>query len=186
MLWLLCGIGAVVFSTSGPSIRQVAATACAFAATSWLLRGGAVPDAASVAGLAAIVAGLRVYRPAWVTLASLCGGMLAGVLAALLESQGIAPLAALLCGAALPAASIALSARKPGFAPGTILEEGTLVVLVLGLAAAVGPAILDGWQSARVLNSASGAANQALPGWVLSMAVVSLFLGGAWSLWRHR
>jgi hypothetical protein len=67
-----------------------------------------------------------------------------------------------------------------------MVEEGVLLVLALGLFAAVGPAIIDGWQSAGSLNQAAEAANRVMPVWVLGTAGASLFVGGLWSLWRHK
>ena len=183
-LWLLCGVGAVVFSAGAPGWRQIGALVSAFGLTAWLFRGG-VPDAASVAGLAAVVAGCKLYRPAWKTLPAFAAGLLAGVLGLLLEFQGSPRFLALALAASIPAATVWLS-RGPNFAPEIIVEEGMLMVLILGLGAAVGPAILEGWRSAGALNIAPGAENLHFPEWVLTVAAGSTLIGGAWSVWRHR
>ena len=184
-LWLLCGIGAVVFSTGAAVPRRLAGVVAGFGLTSWLLRAG-VPDPASVAGFAALVAGCKIYRPAWITLPAFCGGLLAAVLGVLLREQGLpSPYALLLC-AAIPAVSIALASRSSNFAPESMQEEGVLLMLALGLGAAVGPALIEGWRSAGAMNVAAEATNNIMPAWVLSVAAASTFIGAAWSLWRHR
>ncbi|MEO8098265.1 MAG: hypothetical protein ABI811_11240 [Acidobacteriota bacterium] len=184
-LWLLCGIGAVVFSTGSAVLRRMGAVTLGFGLTAWVLRGN-IPDPASVAGFAALVAGLRLYRPSWIILPSCCGGLLAAVLATLLTAQGTSAPLALTLAALIPILSIALATRNPSFAPESMLEEGMLLMLALGLGAAVGPAILDGWHSAGALNVAAERTDRSMPAWVLSTAGGSAVMGGAWSLWRHR
>lgn len=184
-LWLLCGIGAVVFSTGPVAPRRLTAIGVGFGLTAWILRDG-VPDPATVAGFAALVAGCKIYRPSWTTLPAFCGGLLAAVLAVLLRDQGLSAPLALVLAAAIPALSVGLASRSSKFAPEDMLEEGVLLMLVLGLGAAVGPALLEGWRSAGAMNVAAEAANHVMPAWVLSVAAASILLGGVWSMWRHR
>ncbi|MEO5923171.1 MAG: hypothetical protein ABIR70_05020 [Bryobacteraceae bacterium] len=184
-LWLLAGIGAVVFSTGAAVPRRVAGVAVGFGLSAWLLWDG-VPDAATVAGFAALVAGFKLYRPGWVTLPAFCGGLLAAVLGALLAADGVPNWIAWFCAAIVPLVSIALASRNSNFAPESVQEEGMLLMLALGLGAAVGPALVDGWRSAGAMNIAGETANNAFPAWVISAAGASTLIGGAWSLWRHR
>lgn len=184
-LWFVCGIGAVVFSAGLPSWRRATAILAGFVLSFSLLRNGAVPDAAPVAGLAALIAGVKLYRPHWTALPAVCGGLLAGALGGLLVSEGISPIAAWPVAAAIPAVTLLLS-RDSRFAPDAVIEEGVLLLLLLALGAAAGPAILDGWQSAGSLNAMPEAANLALPAWVLIVVGTSIGIGGMWSAWRHR
>jgi hypothetical protein len=184
-VWLLCGIAAAVFSTGAAQPRRIVVIVAGFGLAGWLFRGGYPPDTATVAGLAAIVAGCGIYRPGWLTLPAFFGGFFAAVLAALLETQGVPEPIALLSSALIPCASVALASRRSAFAPAGVLEEGRLLVLAFGLGSAVVPAILDGWRSAGALNGAI-AANQAMPAWVLSVTGVSILIGCAWSIWRHQ
>lgn len=192
-VWLVCGMGAVVFSTGAAEVRRVAGLIAGFALLAWLLRGGNVPDAAAIAGVAAVVAGAKLYKPKWAILPSFCGGLLAASLGAFVANQGVAPTVAFGSAALLPVAALVLS-RGRAFASESMIEEGVLLVLALGLFAAVGPAIIDGWQSAGSLNQAAEAANRVMPIWVLGMVGASLLIGGLWSLflsdlwsqWRHK
>ncbi|MEI9812293.1 MAG: hypothetical protein WDO18_06310 [Acidobacteriota bacterium] len=144
------------------------------------------PTLRRVAGFTAIVAGCKLYRPHWTTLPAFCGGVLAAVLGGSLANQGVVTPVAFAAAWVIPILAVVLSDRVAGFAPVAILEEGVLLTLAVSLGAAVGPAILDGWQSAGSLNNVAEAANRAMPVWVLATAGASLLIGGAWSLWRHR
>jgi hypothetical protein len=185
-VWLLCGMGAVVFSTGFPwDVRRLAGLVAGFGLMAWLLRGGNVPDSAAVAGFAAMVAGAKLYKPHWTTLPAFCGGVLAASLGAFVASQGVMAPAAFGLAALLPVIALLLS-RGRAFAPESMVEEGVLLVLALGLGAAVGPAVIEGWQSAGSLNQAAQAANRAMPVWVIWAAGTSILIGGLWSLWRHK
>lgn len=178
-------MGAVVFSTGAIEVRRLAGIVVGFSLTAWLLRGGNVPDPAAVAGFVALVASAKLYRPAWMTLPAFCGGVLAASLGSYIASHGVLAPAAFGGAALIPVFTLVLSRHKD-FASEATLEEGVLLVLALGLGAAVGPAIIDGWQSAGSLNQAAEAASHAMPVWVVSAVGTSLFIGGLWSLWRHR
>lgn len=183
-LWLVCGIGAAVFAAGPAGVARMAAVVAGFGLAAW----AGTADAATVAGFAAVVAGCGVFRPAWTTLPAFAAGVLAGTLGGLLASQGVPSPVALIAAALVPGATMAL-AGQGGFAPERVREEGMLLMLALGLGAAVGPAVLDGWRSAGSMNiagNAAGEAAQAMPGWVVSVTGASVLLGGAWSLWRHQ
>jgi hypothetical protein len=150
------------------------------------LLGDRIVEPAAVAVLAAAVAGARVYRPEWIMLPAVCGGILAGVLTGLMRSQGVPAWVALIAAAAIPAVALILTARNAKFAPAPIVEEGTLLVLALGLATAIGPAIQDGWRSAEALNARPETATGVFPAWVVAAGSASIAIGGLWSAWRHR
>jgi hypothetical protein len=178
-------MGAAVFSTGPARPHRILGLASGFGLAAWLFRGGYPPDAAAIAGLAAIVAGVGIYRPSWVSFPAFFGGFFTAILAALLETQGVGESVALGCSALIPCASVALASRRSVFAPAAVLEEGRLLVLAMGLGSAVVPAILDGWRSAGALNGTI-AANQIMPAWVLSVTGLSVLVGGVWSIWRHQ
>jgi hypothetical protein len=178
-------MGAVVFSTGVAEVRKLVGLIAGFGLTAWLLRGGNVPDAAVLAGLTAVVAGAKLYWPAWTTLPAFCGGLLAASLGSFVAAQRVMTPVAFGLAALLPVLALVLS-RSRQFASEWMLEEGVLLVLALGLGAAVGPAIIDGWQSAGALNQAAEAANRVMPVWVLGTVGASILLGGLWSLWRHK
>jgi hypothetical protein len=178
-------MGAVVFSTGRSEVRRLAGLVAGFGLMTWLLRGGNVPDPAAIAGFAAIVAGARLYRPGWVMLPAFCGGVLAASLGAFVATQGVPAALAFGLAALIPVVALVLS-RSRAFATESMVEEGVLLVLALGLGSAVGPAVIDGWQSAGSMNQTADAANRTMPLWVLWTAGTSILIGGAWSLWRHR
>ena len=150
-----------------------------------MLRGGNVPDTAAIAGLAALVAGATLYRPHWTILPDYCDGLLEASLGEFAASQGVMAPVAFSLAALLPIAALVLS-RNRGFATASMIEEGILLVLALGRFASGGPASIDGWLSAGSLNQAAQAANRVMPGWVLGTVGASIFIGGLWSLWRHK
>ncbi len=172
-------MGAAVFSAGAAKPSRLIALAAGFGIAAWVFRGGYPPDAATVAGIAAIIAGCGIYRPGWIALPAFFGGALAAILGALVASQGVTEPLALVVAASIPVAALAVSAPAP------VLEEGRLLILALGLGAAVVPAILDGWRSAGAMNGTL-ASDQVMPVWVLSVAIVSVLIGGAWSVWRHQ
>lgn len=184
MLWLLCGLGAAVFASSGRSIQHYAGLAGGFF-LAWIARSQVLPDA-SVAMLAMVAAGLWIYRPHGVQFAPFAGGIMAGVLARLLYTEGLVAPAAWAIGAILLLVSAGLAGRAARFAPGPVLEEAMLLILILALGTAAIPAIADGWQSAGALNATAEVSNRMLPAWTLLAAGGSVCMGALWSLWRHR
>jgi hypothetical protein len=57
----------------------------------------------------------------------------------------------------------------------------------LGLAVAVLPSVLDGWQAAANLNvRVENVAREAIPSWALSVVATSTLLGAAYALWSRR
>ena len=54
-----------------------------------------------------------------------------------------------------------LARTRPVFSPETLREEALLIVCTLGLAVAVLPSVLDGWQAAANLNVQGGERREA-------------------------
>ena len=85
------------------------------------------------------------------------------------------------------AVTVWFAKTRPGFSPETLREEALLIVSMLGLAVAVLPSVLDGWQAAANLNvRAESIARDAIPAWVLSVVATSTLLGAAYALWSRR
>jgi hypothetical protein len=145
------------------------------------------PDAEIAGVLACAGAVLYLFRPRHAWLAMVFGGVLAGLLVRVLALVG----APLLPSASLVATGLAvtvwLARTRPGFAPEALREEALLIVCTLGLAVAVLPSVLDGWQAAANLNvRVENVAQQAIPMWVLSVVATSTLLGAAYALWSRR
>ncbi len=112
---------------------------------------------------------------------------MAAISAAVLELYGVAAPVAIPAAAAPAVLSFWQAYRNPRFAPAAMREEALLLVMLMGLVAAVAPAVLEGWRSASALSAvAAGEAEGVLPVWVLLLSGTSALLGGIWSLWRHR
>jgi hypothetical protein len=85
------------------------------------------------------------------------------------------------------AGTVWLAQTRPVFSPETLREEALLIVCTLGLAVAVLPSVLDGWQAARNLNvPVENVAREAIPTWTLSVIATSTLLGAAYALWSRR
>jgi hypothetical protein len=185
-LWMLCALGATTFAAAAaPRRGWLAAFALGFLAV--LMRPGGQPDP-EIAGLfAASGAFVYLFRPRYAWLGFALGGALAGMLVQVVGLVGgpavvTAPLVALGAGA-----TVWLTRTRAGFAPEALREEALLIVCTLGLAVAVLPSVLDGWQAAANLNTRmENVAQQAFPAWVLSIVATSSLLGAAYALWSRR
>jgi hypothetical protein len=115
------------------------------------------------------------------------GGALAGMLVQVVGLIG-APLLLTLPLTIIGIAAIAWTARRrAGFSPETLREEALLIVCTLGLAVAVLPSVLDGWQAAGSLNvQTENVAREAIPAWTLTVVAMSMLLGAAHALWSRR
>lgn len=185
-LWLLCVLGMVVFATSaaqrgGELVAMALGATAAAAWTSWR------PPGPEIVGfLAAGGASLYLFRPRYAWAAATCGGALAGVAATLLAMMG-APRTAGLAATALGMTGIVwLTRRRPQFAPELVREEALLVVGAFGLAVAMLPRVLDGWQAAANLSIEAEPVRAMVPVWTLIVLATSSALGGAYSLWSRR
>ncbi len=187
-LWLLCALGAATFAAVAAPRRQwLVALAVGFVAVLVFSGPGQSPDP-EVAGLFAI-AGAVVYlfRPRYAWFAMGLGGALAGMLVQVLGLIG-APLALTLPLTVIGMAAIVwIARRRPAFSPETLREEALLIVCTFGLAVAVLPSVLDGWQAAANLNvQVENAAAQAIPMWALTVVAMSVLLGAVHALWSRR
>jgi hypothetical protein len=194
-LWILSGVGAVVFSANPASSRLT------WLASGFLILGFAigvaatgpdrVPDPVWIGGVAALLAALLLFKPRLGAVAAAYGGFLAAIWGVLMRVQGTPPAFALALAAAVPAVSAILTVRRPGFAPVHLREEALLVVLVLGVVVSMAPGAAAGWQAAVALNAESltvpnDVASQMIPVWTIAATVAATLLGGAYALWMRR
>ena len=189
-LLMLCGLGTAIFATTAARKRgALAALGLGFATGAVLIRPDVLPNASWTGGIVAGVAALQIFRPDVRFLAPLCGGALAAMWSALLQIQGLPPVAALILAGIVPALSAYLSGRREAFAPESLREEAMLALVVTGLVVAMIPEVSAGWRSALALNreeESALAASQFLSGWVLVLSAASVVLGGLYSLLRRR
>ena len=184
-LGLLCALAAATFAAvpigSHPG-RVWPAAAAGFVGAFVRLR----PEPTSIGLLIAVVAGVQLVWPkrGWLLIAS---GLVAGLWASLLSSQGFPTLAAWILAAGLTLASAWFTAQHPEFAPTVLREEALLAICGLGIVVATGPTISAGWGSAGVMNlDPAGGVRQALGLWVFVPGGASIVLGGWHSLRRRR
>ena len=187
-LWMLCALGTVVWAAAALDVARRAAFAAGFATAALLTSGSYLPDAVWTGGVAAMAAALYLFKPQLRVASVVIGGALGGSWTALLEAQGLPVPLALVAAAAVVLVSIWLSQSRPWFAPEVMREEGLLAIGVLGLAVAVMPGVLDGWQAARNLSGASERVSNpaVIPMWTVALVLGSLSLGGLYSVWSRR
>jgi hypothetical protein len=186
-LWMLTGVGTVVFATLAGSTRRArAATAFAFAAAA-IAGAWFGPPPGEAAGL--VIAGGAVtmlLRPRFTPAAPLFGGGLAGLWAVMLAAQDV-PLAVAAPIAAVWPLAAAWWARTPSFAPARLRDEALIAVTIFGAATAIVPGVQEGWRAAVNLSMQSPSeAPLPLPAWTLGVGATALALGGLYSLWSRR
>jgi hypothetical protein len=187
-LSMVCALGAVVFAASvAPHPRALVALAGAFAVALMATGAGWLPDAGLVTLLAAGVAAVRLWTGRYVVVTAVAAGLLAGAWASLLQVQGLPPVVAVAAPAAALAVTAWLSRTRPAFAPEVIREDALLALAVIGVGAAVLPAIVEGWQTATSLTAATThRVDLAIPAWTLVLVVASTALGVLSAVWSRR
>ena len=184
---MLCGLGSASFATTATRRGEILPVLSMAVVITAFFPATALPDARWIGFIAAAAAAIRIFRPDARGIGALLGGMLAGVLGALLRSQEVPPAVCILLAAAVPSVSAYLSKSHPRFAPEKLHEEAMLATMALGLAVAVIPEIASGWQSALALNREEGpGSNQIIANWVFVLSAASVALGGLYSLLRRR
>ncbi len=187
-LWMLCALGAATFAAAAaPRRRWLIALAIGFVSPAVFSGPAPVPDP-EVAGLFA-AGGAIVYffRPRYAWFAFVLGGAVAGMLVQVTTVLGAPALVSAPLVAVGLAGIVWLARTRPVFSPEPLREEALLIVCMLGLAVAVLPSVLDGWQAARNLNvRVENVATQAIPTWALSVVATSTLLGAAYALWSRR
>ena len=178
---------AVSTTTSPSAWRSAVVLAVGFAAVVGWVRPQRLPQPVIVAGLAGCLAALNLIRPKYALPAAVFGGALAGLSASLLEICGAPAWASVAMAALPPLVSMLLTVRFPRFAPADLQEEALLGLLTFSLISAVAPLLAAGWQSALALNvTARSSVPFVIPAWTLTVMTGSVFLGGAYAIWRRR
>jgi len=68
-----------------------------------------------------------------------------------------------------------------------VRDEALVIVAAFALLLAVGPDVVDGWRSSVALKAEPlAAAGPEVGPWLGAVVVVSIVLGGAYSLWKRR
>ena len=187
-LWMLCALGAATFAAAAaPRRHWQIALAIGFVSSAVLLGPEQPPDP-EVTGLVAAVSGIvYLFRPRYAWLAMMLGGVVAGMVIPVLGLLGAPALLTAPLMALGMAGTVWLAKTRPVFSPETLREEALLIVSTLGLAVAVLPSVLDGWQAAANLNvRVENVAREAIPIWALSVVATSTLLGAAYALWSRR
>ena len=187
-LWMLCALGTVIFATAAAAhVRPMAALAAGLIAGVVWWSPGRVPDAADTGLLTSVAAALYLFRPRLRLVTAAFGGALAGMLATLVELQGVSPTVSPLAGIALVAVSIWLARTRASFAPEPLRDEAMLMIGLVGLGVAILPGVMDGWQAATNLAGATErVATASLPMWTLFLLLTTSSCGAFYSLWSRR
>jgi hypothetical protein len=187
-LWLLCGLGAVVFaSLFRASWFNLAGIACGFLVAAVGTTPTRIPEPAWIGILTMAVVILMLARPSWSLPAAAMSGILAGCLATLLRAQSVPSTIAWLLGVAILVPALWISARRKDFAPTSIRDVALLAIAIWSILLAAAPAISAGWQSAAALNVSDKSATQnSMPAWVLLLGIASLAIGGLHTFWMRR
>jgi len=183
-LGILCGLACVVFATVASDRRpSLVAMTLSFAVTAlWIGLQPADPAWASL--LVVGVGALGLARPQQRIAMAVGAGTLGAMWAWLMSAQGTPSVLAFLIAASVLAIAV-VAGRRPGFAAPSVREEALLLVCCFGLALALGPELVAGWQSAAALN-ASSVPSRAMEGWVLLVGASSIAAGGLTALVRAR
>lgn len=186
-LWMLCALGAVVCATAASQFRSIAALAIGLVGGLMWWSPARLPDVAMTGMVTVLAAALYLFYPRLRIVAVAFGGPLAGMLAALIEAQGVSPTVSSLAVILLVAVPIWLGRTRPAFAPELLRDEAMLMISVVGLGVAILPGVLDGWQAATNLSAATErVATASLPAWTLLLLLTTSSCGAFYSLWSRR
>ena len=189
-LWLVCGLGAPVFTALRPvPTRALLGAVAAYVFGAWWIHQAFAPSASLVAVAAALTALAYLVRSPGPGLAAAAAGLLAGMWAGVIEFQGVPIIAAVAFSIGIPLLSSWLRGSRAVYAPPRLREEALLFIVVLGVIAGAAPTVVDGWHAAANLNL-QGREPQTqvavIPSWSLVITAGALLTGAAHSLWRRR
>jgi hypothetical protein len=187
-LWMLCALGAVVFAASAaPRLRQLLAMTIGFIAAAAVTSPFRLPDPSWVGVTTAAAAAIGLFRPRYALVSIAWGGALAGFLPAMLQVQTLHPVMAVAAPIGLIGMTIVLARAKTSFAPDGLRDEACVVICLLGIAVAMLPGVVDGWQAAANLTVAPAEGQTvAIPVWTLTLVATATALGATYSLWSRR
>lgn len=187
LYWFVCAFGSAALAAvpARTPVPALGAAGLGFAAGIWWLSPRQLlPLEAAGVLIAAAAAGALWSSRAAIPAAGIAG-LAAAIWASSLQLDGMPPAAAfVLAGAPLLIAGW-FAARRPSFAPPAVREEALLIVIVLGLVAAMFPGLREGWRSAAALNAGEAAAVGALPVWIVGLVGGLLGAGGIYTWWRR-
>jgi hypothetical protein len=183
-LWMLCGLGTVVFAASIQQSRyNLGVMFASFIATAIWIGPNRIPELTWVAVLTGGIAVARLSKPAWMLPAALASGALAGVLAGLFQTQSIPRAASWLIPAVILVLTLVSARHLPDFAPRPMRDHALTGLAAWGLVLAAAPTISAGWKSARALNVVEKVnPNAAMPGWVALLGSACLAMGAVWAI----
>jgi hypothetical protein len=188
-LWMLCAFGVVVHAaTAARRTRDLLALAAGFIVAVVIAGPQHLPDPAWVGVVTAAAAVVLLFKPRLAIAAAMWGGALGGMLTAMIEVQGLHPIAAVAAPAALAATTAWLTRVHPAFAPDVLRDDALLGICLMGLVAAIVPGVSDGWQAAAnlTIEPASPAPMNPVPTWTVALVGTSTALGILYSLWSRR
>ncbi|HET8697477.1 MAG TPA: hypothetical protein VFO94_08330 [Gammaproteobacteria bacterium] len=185
---MLCALGAAGFAALRAADRAgMAAVMAGFGAALGAVTAGRFPEPSSIGAAAVVLAAVALFRPSLWLAAALAAGAFAGLWVSVLRAQGLPLAPALVLAAAVPAAAMALTTRRPRFAPSVLREEALLLVGGLGLVVALGPPLVAGFESADAFASQPlSGGPEASVGWLSAFVAGCVVLGGLYSLWKRR
>lgn len=185
---MLCALGAAGFAALRAADRAgLTALVLGFGAALLAVAPARFPEPASIGAAAALLAAAALFRPRWSLVPAFAAGVFAGLWVSVLRAQGLPLMPALLLAAALPAAGLTLTTRRPKFAPSVLREEALLLVGGLGLVVALGAQLAAGWRSAAALAAQPlSGQRSAGEGWLAAFVLACVVVGGLYSLWKRR
>jgi hypothetical protein len=186
---MLCAVGVVVHAaTAAHRVRDLAVFAVGFVIAAIAASPQRLPDPAWIGLISTGAAVVILFRPRLSVVSAFWGGTLGGILTALIEVQGLHPIAAV-AAPALPAAiAVWLTRTRPAFAPDVLRDEALLGLCLLGLVVAILPGVIDGWQAAAnlTIESAAPAPSMPIPAWTLTLVGTATALGVLHAVWSRR
>jgi hypothetical protein len=188
-LWMLCALGSSVHAaTAARRLRDVAGFAAGFVVAAIVASPQRLPDPAWVGVMSAVAALVILFKPTFAIAAAAWGGALGGMLTAMVEVQGLPPVAAVAAPALLAAVAAWQARTRPVFAPDILRDEALLGVCLLGLVVSIAPGVIDGWQAAANLTVEPATPGPAtpVPAWTIALVGTATTLGAVYSLWSRR
>jgi len=186
---MLCALGSSVHAArAARRLRDLVAFGAGFAVAASVSSPQRLPDPAWVGVLSAVAAVIILFRPTFAIAASAWGGALGGMLTAMIEVQGLPPVAAVAAPALLAVIAVWQARVRPRFAPDIVLDEALLGVCLLGLVVSIAPGVIDGWQAAANLTIEPATPGRAtpVPVWTIALVGTATTLGAVYSLWSRR
>ena len=188
-LWMLCALGVVVHAaTAAQRVRDLAVFAVGFVIAAIGASPQRLPDPAWIGVISTGAAVVILFRPRFSVVSALWGGTLGGILTALIEVQGLHPIAAVAAPTLLAAIAVWLTRTRPVFAPDVLRDEALLGLCLLGLVVAILPGVIDGWQAAAnlTIEPATPATPTPIPAWTVTLVGAATVLGASYAVWSRR